>query len=321
MRVPGEIVTGMTDVSKPRQRSNEGRAIMKYPIVVGTNLTGASNEALIQAEARARRDDMPLTVVHTVSPRFWGASNDAGDLEHLRQLVEQQVTSLTGRPRGEYDIIVERGSTQSVLTRLATAQHALLVVGTTEHHGISHALLKDVSERVVEHASGPVLVTRAGTNSARVLVAVDWPFHTSRALDVAIDEASHSHAELSVLHCVDAGFVGTLAATFINGGIYSGHPPSMRWPIGEARKELREELQLRHVDPILYVAEGEASFLISEFAARLHAGLVIVGSARHPAHTPAVTTAVLRHAPCSVLVVNEGTLATQVDSALPMSVN
>ena len=294
---------------------------MKYPIVVGTNLTHASDEALIQAEARASRDEMPLTVVHTLSQRLWGSTNDAGDVEHLRALIEQQVTALTGRPRSEYDVVVERGSTHSVLARLAASQHALLVVGSAEHHGLGHALLKDVSERVVERAWGPVLVARPRTDSARILVAIDWPFHKSPSLDIAIDEARCSHAELIVLHCVNASFLGTIATYIVNGNYYAEHPLSLRWPLGEARRALRAELQLRHVDPPLYVVEGEASSLISQFAAQTHAGLVIVGTPHHPGPTPHVTTAVLRHAPCSVLVVDDSSVPPPLDPALQAKSN
>jgi nucleotide-binding universal stress UspA family protein len=294
---------------------------MKHPIVVGTNLTRASDEALIQAEARASRDGAPLTVVHAMSPPLWGATNGAGYFDHLRDLIAQQFTALTGRPRGQYTVVVEEGSPQVVLARHSASQGALLVVGSAAHHGLGHALLRGVGERVVERAWGPVLVCRTHTGPERILVAVDWPFRTSLSLDTAIDEASHARAELIVLHCINTSFLGTLAADIVNGGVYAQHPLGVHSAVGEARRALRAELQRRRVNPTLYVVEGEASFLISQFAARMDAGLVVVGTAHHPARTPPVTTAVLRHSPCSVLVVDEASESATAGPTLQMNSN
>jgi nucleotide-binding universal stress UspA family protein len=279
---------------------------MRYPIIVGTDLTEASNDALIQAEARATRDEAPLTVVHAMSPLFWGRVNDLDHVERLRAVIRQQFTALTGRREDEYEVAVERGLAHAVLARLAVAEQALLVVGSHMHHGVGHALLRDVTERVVERARGPVLVTRPCNASGRILVAVDRSFNTSVALDVAIDEARLSELRLTVLHAIDTGFIQTLAADVFNGGAYADHPLGQGSRVGDARKALRAELRCRHAEADVYVVEGEAQSLIPQVAARIDAELVVVGTAHRPAPTPQVTTAVLRHAPCSVLVVDDG---------------
>src|SRR6478736_2979902 len=289
---------------------------MKYPIVVGTDLSHASDEALMQAASRASRDGTSLTVVHALSPRLWGTANEADLLEQHRELVAQQTTALTGRPRHAFNAVVERRVAHLVLTRLAASKRALLVVGSSTHHGVGHTLLKDMSERVVERAWGPVLVTRERKRSTNILVAVDRPFRASPALEVALDEARRSHAELSVLHCVNTSFLGTLAADIINGDAYARHPLGLHSPVNEARRALGSELRSRQLDPPLYVVEGEAAFLISQVAARTNAGLVIVGTAHHPGPTPGVTTAVLKHAPCSVLVVDDASMLPELDSAV-----
>src|SRR6478609_1999706 len=289
---------------------------MKYPIVVGTDLTHASDEALLQAESRASRDGTSLTVVHALSPRLWGTANERNLLEQRRELVAQQTTALTGRPRHAFNVVVERGTAHLLLTQLAASKRALLVVGSRTHHGVGHTLLKDMSERVVERAWGPVLVTRARRRSTNILVAVDRPFRASPALEVALEEARLSHAELSVVHCVNTSFLGTLAADIINGDAYARHPLGLHSPVNEARRALGSELRNRQLDPPLYVVDGDASFLISQVAARMNAGLVIVGTTHHLGATPSVTTSVLRHAPCSVLVVDDTWVLPEVDSTM-----
>ncbi len=289
---------------------------MKYPIIVGTDLTEASDDALIQAEARATRDDAPLTVVHGTSPLLWGPANDADYVERLKQLIRQQVTALTGRAEDEYAVTVDRGLAHAVLTRQALSQHALLVVGSHMHHGVGHALLRDVTERVVERARGPVLVTRPCGASDRILVAVDRPFHTSVALDVAIDEASTSGSRLTVLHAIDVGFMATLAGDLVNGGAYAERPLGQHSMVVEARQALRTELRRRRVRADVYVVEGRAESAIPQVANQIDAELVVIGTAHRPAPTPHVTTAVLRHAPCSVLVVDEDSPQISTHSTL-----
>ena len=289
---------------------------MRYPIVVGTDLTESSDDALIQAEARATRDEVPLTVVHAMSPLLWSGTNDADHVERLRELIERQFTALTGRRQNEYEVLVERGLAHAVLARLAVAQQALLVVGSHMHHGIGHALLRDVTERVVERARGPVLVTRPGSTSARILVAVDQPFSTSAALDAAIDEARSSDSKLTAIHAIDTGFVQTLAVDLLNGGAYADRPLGLHSRVVEARQALRAELRRRHIDADVYVVEGDARSLVPQLAARIDAELVVVGTAHRPGSTPPITTAILRHAPCSVLVVDEGAALVSATSSL-----
>jgi nucleotide-binding universal stress UspA family protein len=287
---------------------------MKFPIVVGTDLSTASHDALIQAEARASRDGVPLTVVHAQTPLLWGSANDTDAAAHARELIRQDLSALTGRSPAGYHVIVERGLAHSVLARIAISQNALLVVGSHMHHGVGHAFLRDVTERVVERARGPVLVTRPRIASDRILVAVDRPFHTSAALALAIDEARASDSELTVLHCVDMGFIATLAADLINGGAYADRPLGQHSPIAEARQALKGELRRRQIAADIYVLEGAARQLIPEIAAKVQAELVVVGTAHRPGSPPHVTTSVLRHAPCSVLVADE---ASAVELARP----
>ncbi|HEY1533322.1 MAG TPA: universal stress protein, partial [Polyangiaceae bacterium] len=234
---------------------------MKLPIIVGTDLTEASDDALIQAEARATRDGVPLTAVHAMTPLLWNPAGDADATERAALLVRQRVTALTGRPEHEFDVVVERGLAHSVLAALAISQHALLVVGSHMHHGVGHAFLRDVTERVVARARGPVLVTRPRAASERVLVATDRPFESSAALDVAIEEARSSGSKLAVLHCVNMGFLTTLAADLVNGGAYADRLLGQRSPLAEARQSLKAELGRRQVDADLYVIEGVAQQL------------------------------------------------------------
>ena len=289
---------------------------MKHPIIVGTDLTETSDEALVRAEALATRDSVALTVVHAVSPLLWGIGNHVEHFVRVREQVKLRVTAVTGRPRGAYRVIIERGLAHAVLARLAIAEDALLVVGSHMHHGLGHALLKDVSERVVERARGPVLVTRSGTNAGCVLVAVDQPFDLSEPLQAGIQEARTTGSQLTALHCVETGFMYSLAADVFNGGAYAQRPMGLESPLPEIRHALRAELTRHQVTAQIFVTEGEAQVLIPRVAERLRARLIVVGSG-HGKRSLETTNAVLRHAPCSVLVVDSVSASALDRSAAP----
>ena len=288
---------------------------MKRPIMVGTDLTEASDEALVQAEARATRDEVPITVVHAMSPLLWRAVSDGDQMERLCEVIRQQFTALTGRRQYEYEVVVSRGLAHLVLARLAVAQQALLVVGTHMHHGVGHTLRGYDSERVVEGVRAPVLFTRPGSTSGRILVAVDQPFGSSAALDAAIAEARSSNAKLTAVHAIDAGFAHSRTGGVRNRDVQMVHTLGQRPRVVETLLALRAELRRRRSDADVHVAEGDGPSLIPQVAARIDASLVVVGTAHRPGRTSPTTAAVLRHAPCSVLVIDEDSALLSVRSS------
>jgi len=178
-------------------------------------------------------------VVHAVSPLLLAFGEHAEHFARLRRQVEQRTTAITGRPRNAYNVVIERGLPHALLARLALANDALLVIGAHMHHGLGHALLKDVTERVVERACGPVLVTKPGADAGPVLVAVEPPFESSASLDLAVEEARATGAELAVLHCVDSGRLHMLPADLLNGAASfatkGSHPGGTTGPAGRDR--------------------------------------------------------------------------------------
>jgi len=280
---------------------------MKCPIVVGTDLTDASDECLVQAEARATRDHSPLTVVHASSPLPWLNGDDSQDLGQLRGLIRERVKKLTGRHESNFSTLVERGLAHTVLTRIAAAQRALLVVGGHAPGGAGHALLRDLAGRLLVHARGPLLVTRRPRNSGRLLVAVDTPFGHADELEAAREEARIAACRLCVVHCIPHGFVEALTADALEGGGHSA--PQLFGPrprLTATYQALRAELGRRSIDAELHVAEGDPERLIPDLADTLGAELVVLGSSRRAARTSHVTLGVLRRLQCSALVAAGG---------------
>jgi nucleotide-binding universal stress UspA family protein len=284
---------------------------MKYPIVVATDLTEGSDDAVIQADARAARDAVPLTLVHALTPSLWSTNDELRERERARRLIGEQI-ALIGRTEVDVEIVIQRGSPHTVLTRVAASREALLVIGSHMEHGLGQALVRNVSERIITRARGPVLVTRPSRATDRILVAVDRPFSCAAVLDAAAEEATSANSALIVLHCVAAGFFETLARDVINGGAQAAHPSGQFSQLTDARRALSVELRSRGIEHELLVFEGPPQRMIREVALEVEADLIVIGTARYPARTPHTTAELVRHAGCSVLVVDDGRAGARV---------
>ncbi|HEY4103039.1 MAG TPA: universal stress protein [Polyangiaceae bacterium] len=275
---------------------------MHAVIVVGTDLGPDSEDAIREADRRARRDGARLIVAHATSPLLWVSSDETLESERARTRIEQQMQLMCGRTPTEYEIVIERGFAHTVLTSLAAARQALLVVGSHLEHGFSHALLRDVTERVVTHALGPVLVARPRTGSGQILVAIDRPFYLSAglALPLVLEESKRSSAEITALHCLNAGFIETITTDLINGGVYAKAPLGQRSQLIESYRALARELDRNRVSAAIKVVHGTPEEWIPRIARDIGAELIVLGPTRHPAASQ-VERAIASSAPCSVL--------------------
>src|SRR5687768_10238922 len=167
--------TGRLTESSRRARRADHRDVPKQsdvscltgPVLVATDLTPASDEALRQADALARALGGPLHVCHvipdllTVRMLFPQVQrrDDAvvRELEHYAgDLVRASIAKLTGRALGELRVGIESGSPHSgILRRAETVGAGVVVVGPGT-----------IAERVVRHAHCPVLVARVSPRGA-----------------------------------------------------------------------------------------------------------------------------------------------------------
>ncbi len=120
--------------------------------------------------------------------------------EHSPQpeLLEPKRMILRGRP---YQLIDERLREPGVLGAL---------LGGQGHGGASERLLGRTAQRVLRHATVPVLVvknTRSLALPARLMTAIDWSDNSARALLVAARLCNEVEGLLSVLHVIESPYV------------------------------------------------------------------------------------------------------------------
>ena len=283
---------------------------LRGPVLVGTDFTAASDEALRQGNDFANNLGTTLIVCHvvpeldTINVLFPQLA--AGNAERRQILtdkamaaVEQQVsTSLS--EAATVNAVVDSGTPHAGLLTRADADGAgLIVLGPGR-----------TADRVVRHATVPMLIARHSPRGI-VIGATDFSDPSMPALEAAAAEAERRGSPLHFLHVVDVGtfaLAGPSAAglPFLPGipGISLGAIEDLRTA---ARNRLGEALTQFAIDGEAIAESGLAAQTIVDLADSARAELVVVGTHGRTGLSRltlgSTAEAVIRSAPCSVLVV------------------
>jgi nucleotide-binding universal stress UspA family protein len=138
-------------------------------ILVPIDFSAQSEKALAYAVPFAEQFGAKLTLLHVVepvaTPDFAGSfplimENDKVMAECRRHL-ERIVKDLEIEPKLVEKTLVRQGrSFHEIADAARTLKVDLIIISTHGHTGLKHALLGSTTERVVRHASCPVLVVR-----------------------------------------------------------------------------------------------------------------------------------------------------------------
>jgi nucleotide-binding universal stress UspA family protein len=167
----------------------------------------------------------------------------------------------------------------------------------------------------------------------RILVALDYSDRSRQALAEAIDLAKQVHAEMMLLHVLST--------------LDKGYPNDIYYPItdiGYTNSALYEEIIQRYTQQLQQFEQdnlkilqsltqeveaagikvhwtqvfGEASSEICQAAQHWHADLIVMGrrgrSGLREALMGSVSNYVVHHAPCTVMVVQDGALPEESDA-------
>lgn len=288
-------------------------------IVCGTDLSDPSDEALRQACAFAEGPGKRLAVVYAAS--FLHGGGGGAPFPPLDQLIEPeqfekrvrddiraQMERACPGARAEIDVLVERVPEAAAIVDDAESRKAdLIVVGSRGATGLRRMALGSVAESVVRHAHCSVLVARPSPSSRHVLVATDLSDSSLLAIQAADEEARRRQAKLTVLHCMDfappmmaLGFAPAVPAD-------PADPHSRSAQAKEARLQVQATLARLGVKAEVLVDPGWARAAVPNAAEQLSAELVVVGTHGRTGLRRmllgSVAESVVRHAPCSVLVV------------------
>jgi nucleotide-binding universal stress UspA family protein len=201
------------------------------------------------------------------------------------------------------------------ICRLAhTIQADLIVMPTHGRTGLKHVFLGSTAERIVQHSSCPVLVTRGkalqSNNGSRfrirnILVPVDFSSCSREGLRYAIAFANEFGAKIILLHATYLGYVYSCEGT----AIYDipGLQKGARETAERKMRELIRSVNFGGVKSESVFTEGSPVLDICAFAKDHDVDVIITSTHGFTGFTHvligSIAEQVVRHAPCSVLVV------------------
>lgn len=286
-------------------------------ILVATDLGEAGDQAIQTGDVWAKRHGGALIVMHVVPDRLrhdplfpqrqLGRALETTDLEaRAGEAIDARVRELTGRSEDQFEVRVTEGSPAERILEVADEVSADMVVLGGRAPGGKRWVFGSVAERVVTHAEMPVLVARPTQDTKLVLAATDLSEPSLPAVDAAKVVAKAAGAKLSIVHVVDAPHPSEVAFTAV-GASSAAREDVVRDEIEAARTRLRDVMGASEVETEVRVVVGEPSEAIVDLADDLDPDVLVVASRGRTGLSRlllgSVAARVLRHAPCSVLVV------------------
>ncbi|HEU5058304.1 MAG TPA: universal stress protein [Kofleriaceae bacterium] len=298
-------------------------------ILVGTDFSPESHQALAHALKIARRLDATLLLAHAgtlVEPTAAAlAPESAALIEYQKIIAEHEVENrtrlaeLVDEVRAQGLRAEERLIDGFADTALRDAAEAfdvdLVVIGTHGRTGLKRLLLGSVAERVVRLCRRHVMVARAAGLDVpdpahtyrRVLVPTDFEALAEQAFEIALQlvepagEIELFHAwNLPLTHAMVPGRASEAAIEPVRVSIEDGARAKARALI-ERHPETRARVSIT-------IFNESPSRAISERAEQGGHDLIVMGGHGHRGLSRwilgSTAEATVRHAPCSVLVVH-----------------
>lgn len=287
-------------------------------ILVGSDLSDASDEAVRQAFSLRRASDDQLALCHVLpEPQlhtFFPQEHER-DIELLLELQPRAAEAL--RTQGErlragstlpFSVFVEQGSAYSQLVDRAEAWRAdLIVVGNHGRGGFKHLFLNSVAEQVARHAPCSALVARSHAEGV-VLVATDLSDPAQLALEAGTRAAAHRKRRLVVVHAADTLSRRTapaMALLGVNPTLETAQVAKERAAL--ARQIIETALKRLGAEAEIQIVSGEPSAEILRLVEALPAELLVLGTRGRSNVSRVMLGGVAAHmvqnAPCSVLAV------------------
>lgn len=276
-------------------------------VVVAVDGSQDSCRAVEWAVAEARSRQLPLVLMHSVSRLLQeNAAPPGRERELVDEVLRSAVDQAAHAPVVETTIrrVESLGVNVGISIVEAAGPEDLLVVGARGHSRLGGLLLGSVSQHVVRHAAGPVVVVRRSHDQAatRTVVGFDESAGAHLAMDWAMSRKPASGGDVTAVRAWRAAALSSAANVL---------PLPVDADLQQERQRLRLEADLepwRDKHPgVSLVAEavpGHPGHLLA--AASQHAALVVVGSRGRGVLKEtllgSVSQAVLHHGQCPVAI-------------------
>ncbi|MBM4125899.1 MAG: universal stress protein [Nitrospira sp.] len=253
----------------------------------------------------------PAGAPHVATYRGVKAAMDkSGDtvLRRASGYLETALSQSAKRPRTDVRTLLLHGSPASTIVQRATQDGSdLIVLGTRGMSDIKGFLLGSVARKIASLAPCPVLIVKHPMHQLRrVLLAVDDSKHSRKAAKFLRAGLLPETAEVTVFSSVASPFTD-LAAEHLSA---SQRDTLVRPQIEQAERLVAGIRQDFLKEGYAVVSEVQQNHVVDHIIKRADAGLtdlLVVGarglSNRERLELGSVSDSLLRHAPCSILVV------------------
>jgi nucleotide-binding universal stress UspA family protein len=289
-------------------------------IIVPIDFSKMSVEAIQIARQLARRFGASIHLAHVrqsnytadfVAPAFVAYEQD-GEQTALEEL--KKVASECGVSSDACDILSGAPPFDEICRLAHTIPADLVVMPTHGRTGLKHVFLGSTAERIVQHSSCPVLVTRAKAAKSRdgsearmktILVPVDFSSCSREGLRYSIAFANEFGAKIILLHSTYLGYVYSCDGT----AVYD--IPALQKAASQAAerkmRQLVRSLDFGAVEFETAFTDGSPVIDICAFAKNHDVDLIITSTHGFTGFTHvligSIAEQIVRHASCSVLVV------------------
>lgn len=285
-------------------------------VLLGTDFSVSADAALVQAANLAARTGGEVVVTHVrphkdaIPPMLLEAYETSGieATEAIAQALDERCETIRAKgARANQTILI--GDPPAALAEYAASIGAdLIVVGSLGKTGLERLLLGSVAERTVRYARTPVLIARADTGAAHgyrsIVVATDFSETADAALDMACEVATDD-GRVELFHVM-------MPAQAIGVGFGTGPiSPATTQKLQEWADEAARARIARHRSERVRLEFSStlgpiAGSILDKLDERAF-DLVVLGSHGRTGFKRlllgSVAEKVIRHAPCSALVV------------------
>ena len=258
---------------------------MFHTIVVGTDLSPESMDALRMALRLARRDDAQVIVVHV----------SKASAEEADRALSDALAPLSTRGV-ELETAIMDGTPSESILKVARARGAdLIMVAPTGKGLMQRLLLGSTSRALLADATLPVWIARPDSDHAlrRVIVGIDGTDHALHVLQAAAAQASLERAILDVVHVAPEDTSEQLAEA----------------TEGFERFCAKHHLRIDSERVEHHILTGDPSASLARHALDTDADLIVVGSRDHgllhDTFVGSTAARILSDTPCCMVVVRD----------------
>lgn len=259
------------------------------PVVVATDLTDASRPALQRARGHARATGAPLVVCHVIVDVFRHhplipnpAENEllieSNVIGRVADLVTEQAVEVLGLSPDELRVVVESGTPEEEIVRIAENEGASLIVVGAKVRGRTERVLGHVAERVVRCAHTSVLVARGTEATRKIVVATDFSAGSLAALRLGRQLSLSTSAEVALIHVVRPPSSALPSALMPLGDTWTPPAKAALEQLEELGRSTLASLATEYGFGSFEQLQGDPADVIVDRAEALGADLVITGS-------------------------------------------